>query len=132
MWLKIVAVFYAVCFSVSAFNPAFYETPFRAIGSGLAVVGLIGVFVVAFKRPFLSERFWRSFSLIYVGYVLSGLLLGARTLVVEHGFWGLVGAVASGAVFQFPILLSLWKLSFATPQSGPQRFDETAAPSGHP
>ena len=34
--------------------------------------------------------------------------------------------IAIGIVFQFPVVLSLWWLSFT--QSGPRQFDETVAP----
>jgi len=126
MWLKIIAFVYAFCYSAAVFDPSFYGTPFRAVGFVLAVGGLIGLFVFAFKKRFLSHRFWRLFAVIYVGYALVGLLLGAETVIAGHGFWGLVGAVAGSFVFQFPIVLSLWRLSFATTQSGPQSFNEAA------
>jgi hypothetical protein len=65
---------------------------------------------------------------LYVGYAAVGSLLGAKTVIVAHGIWVYVIAVASGYVFQFPIVLSLWRLSFAPTQSGSRQFGETAAP----
>jgi hypothetical protein len=128
MFLKIVAFFYAFCFSVSLFDPTFYETPLRVVGLALGLGALTGLFAVAFKKPFLSEGFWRLFSVIYVGYQLVCLLLGgAQTVIASHGISGLIGALAIGVVFQFPIYLSLWRLSFATAHSGRRRLDEAPA-----
>jgi len=126
MWLKIIAFVYAFCFSVGLFDTTFYETPFRAIGFVLGFGGFIGLFLFAFKRRFLSHRFWRCFTVIYVGYALVALLLGAETVIAAHGFWGFVGVAVGSLVFQSPIVLSLWRLSFATIQPDPARFGETA------
>ncbi|MBW7968822.1 hypothetical protein [Bradyrhizobium sp. BR 10289] len=132
MFLKIVAIFYAVCFSISLFNPTFYETPLRIIGFALGLGGVAGLFVVAFKKHFLSRGFWRAFSAIYVGYqlfcVLSG---GAQAVFAAHGILGVIGALASSIIFQFPIFLSLWRLSFATDKSGSQASNGIVAPEGH-
>lgn len=128
MWLKIIAFVYAFCYSAAAFDPSFYGTPFRAAGFALAIGGLIGLFVFAFKKRFLSRRFWMAFAVIYVGYALIGLLLGAKTVIAAHGFGGLVGAVVVSVVFQFPIVLSLWRLSVGAIPTGAQPFGETTAP----
>ena len=128
MWLKIIAFVYAFCYSAAVFDPSFYGTPFRAVGFALAIGGLIGLFVFAFKKRFLSQRFWRCFAVIYVGYALIGLLLGAGPVSAAHGVWGLVGAVAMSIVFQFPIVLSLWRLSIVTNPPGTEPVGATAAP----
>lgn len=129
MFLKIVAVYYAFCFSASLFDPMFYETPLRVVGFALGLGGLTALFAVAFRKPFLSEGYWRLFSVIYVGYQLVGLLLGgAQTVIASHGISGLLGALAISVVFQFPIFLSLWRLSFAPAHSGRQHLDEAPAP----
>lgn len=126
MLLKIVVIFYAICFSASLFDPTFYETPLRVVGFALGLGGL-----VAFKKHFLSQGFWRVFSVIYVGYqLLSVLLGGAQAVVASHGIMGLVGGFAMGVVFQFPILLSLWRLSFAANASGPQGSGGAVVPEG--
>jgi len=129
MFLKIAAFFYAFCFSVSLFDPTFFETPLRVVGFALGLGGLTGLFVVAFKKTFLSKGFWRLFSVIYVGYQLVCLLLGgAQTVIASHGILGLIGGLAMSVVLQFPIFLSLWRLSFATAHSGRRRLDEAPAP----
>ncbi|WP_314958364.1 hypothetical protein [Bradyrhizobium cosmicum] len=74
MLLKIVAIFYAVCFSASLFDPTFYETPLRVVGFALGLGGLAALFMVAFKKHFLSQGSWRVFSVIYVGYQLLSVI----------------------------------------------------------
>jgi hypothetical protein len=131
MFLKIVAIFYAVCFSASLFDPAFYETPMRVVGFALGLGGLAGLFVVAFKKHFLSQGFWRVFAVIYVGFQLISVLLGGgQAVVASHGILGLAGALAMSVVFQSPIFLSLWRLSFSTNKSGSQASGGTVAPEG--
>jgi hypothetical protein len=127
MWWKIIAFLYAFCYSWAVFDATYYETTFRMIGLVLFLPGIIGLFLFAFNKRFLSERFWKSFTVIYVGYAAVGLLLGAKTLIVAHGIWTYVISVAISVVFQFPVALSLWRLSFATTQSGPRQVGETAA-----
>jgi len=87
MWLKIIAFVYAFCYSAAVLDPSFYGTPFRAVGFLLAIGGLIGLFVVAFKKRFLSQRFWRCFAVVYVSYALIGLVLGGPTVIAAHGLW---------------------------------------------
>jgi hypothetical protein len=129
VWWKIIAFFYAFCYSVAIFDATFYETAFRIIGFVLFLGGIISLFLFAFNKRFLSERFWKLFMVIYVGYAAVGLLLGdAKTVIVALGIWAYVIAVASSFVFQFPIVLSLWRLSFAPTQSGSRQFGEPAAP----
>lgn len=127
MWLKIIAFVYAFCCSAAVFDPHLYETPFRAVGFLLAIVGLIGLFVVAFRKRFLSQRFWRCFAVIYVGYALIGLMLGGPSLMAAHGLGALVGSVVMSFVFQFPIVLGLWRLSIGPAPIALQPFDEAAA-----
>jgi hypothetical protein len=131
MFLKIVAIFYAVCFSISLLDPTFYETPVRIVGFALGLGGVAGLFVVAFKRHFLSRGFWRVFSAIYVGYqlfcVISG---GAQAVFAAHGILGVIGALATSIVFQSPIFLGLWRLSFPTDKSGSYASDAVVAPEG--
>jgi hypothetical protein len=127
MWWKIIALVYAFCYLAAIFDPSFYQTPFRAVGFVLSIGGLIGLLVFAFKKRFLSQRYWRLFAVTYVGYTLAAFLLGAQTVIASHGFWGLAGAAATSVVFQFPIVFALWRLSTGTAPTVAQPFNETVA-----
>ncbi|MTV12947.1 MULTISPECIES: hypothetical protein [Bradyrhizobium] len=125
---KIVALVYAFFCFYAVFDATSYATTFRIIGLAFYLGGLIGLFVFAFKKRFLSERFWRSFMVLYVGYTAIGLLLGVGTVIAAHGVRTYLVAIAMSLAFQFPIMLSLWRLSFPTSQPGLPRFGEAAAP----
>jgi hypothetical protein len=120
--------FYALCYLWAVFHATSYATTYHIIGLLLFLPGIVGLFLFAFNKRFLSERFWRSFTAVYLGYVAVGLLLNAKTVIVAHGIGTYVIGVAISFVFQFPVVLSLWRLSFATIQSGARHFGETAAP----
>ncbi len=126
MWWKIIAFFYALCYLWAVFHATSYAT-YHIIGLVLFFPGIVGLFLFAFNKRFLSERFWKSFTAVYLGYVAVGLLLGAKTVIVAHGIGTFVIGVAISFVFQFPVVLSLWRLSFATIQSSASHFGETAA-----
>jgi len=117
MWWKIIAFFYAFLYSWTVFHATNYET-YHIIGLVVGLPATVGLFLFAFNKRFLSERFWKSFTVIYIGYVAVGLLMGARTLIPQYdgGIRVYVIAVAISFVFQFPIVLSLWRLSFTSAQ----------------
>jgi hypothetical protein len=128
MWWKIVAFFYAFCYAWAVLHAESYATTYRTIGLVLFLPGTISVFLFAFNKRFLSEGFWKAFTVVYVAYVAAGLLLNAKTVIATHGIWTFVIGVAISFVFQFPVVLSLWRLSFATIQSGLRHSSEMAAP----
>lgn len=117
MWWKIVAFFYALIYLWTVFDAKTYETMLTIVGLALGLVGTFGLFLFAFNKSFLSKRFWKSFTLVYIGYVAVGPLMGGRKVIVEHGIGVFVGAVAISVAFQFFLMLGLWRLSFSTTQS---------------
>ncbi|WP_076859823.1 hypothetical protein [Bradyrhizobium mercantei] len=125
---KIIALAYAFFCFYLFFDPTYYETTIRAVGLALYVGGLIGLFVFAFKKRMLSAQFWRLFTVVYVGYAAVGLLLGAQTIIAAHGVRTYLVAIAINLIFQFPIVLSLWRLSFPIMQVGPPPLREAATP----
>jgi hypothetical protein len=130
MWWKIIAIFYAFLYSWTVFQATSYVTTYRVIGTVIGLPAAVGLILFAFNKRLLSGRFWKSFTVIYIGYVAVGLLIGAKKLIFDQGIGirDYAIAVAISFVFQFPIILSLWRLSFAPAQSGPRQFGRTAAP----
>src|SRR6187402_935468 len=119
LWWKVFAVLFALITLRGAVRTTGYEELHSVVSLALDTMATIGLFLFAFSKRFLSRRFWKFFTVIYIVYCVADWLAMIPKWLAEHqlGTFATVFVISCALALQLMTMLALWRYSTQADQT---------------